>query len=310
MFLSIIIPTWRNTEAELIRCMDSIYQSTWRDFEVLVVDDGNEAAYGAMLDELVRRYPITVIHAPHGGVSAARNLGVTRAHGEYVLFVDADDVVTRQFWRDVEGIAKQGMVADIIYGRVHSIEKAPFQDGLQEGLVLREWKEKEIPRLYQYLFAQRGGSDFRGEDGHLFRGPVARMVLREKAARCPFDTALVWGEDIIWNLDLLLTNPKVMTTEHVWYRVFGNPESATRDYKPDLIEQYRNTLSALNRHNKSYTRKEYGVVLFESLADIGRRYFLSPKNPLSWFQKVKEFNEMAKSAPFNGVLEFDVKMGG
>ena len=310
MFLSIIIPTWRNTEVELRRCLDSLYVTSLP-FEVLLVDDGNEAAYGEMLDRLAKeRERLTVLHAPHAGVSAARNLGVSRARGDYVLFVDADDMVTRQFWKDAEEICRRGISFDIIYGRVHSIEKKPFADDLHEGLALREWEKDEVPRLYQYLFAQRGGRDFRGEDGHLFRGPVARMVRREVASRCPFDTVLVWGEDIIWNLDLLLTSPKVATTEHTWYRVWGNPESATRDYKPDLVEQYRNTLSALNRYNRSYTKKDYGVVLFEALADIGKRYFLSPRNPLPWFQKVKEFNQVARSEPFCKVLESDVKMGG
>ena len=55
---------------------------------------------------------------------------------------------------------------------------------------------------------------------------------------------------------------------------------------------------------------DYHQRLFEALGEIGRTYFLAPQNPLSWREKVKEFNKMSYSYPFNGLLENDAKMGG
>lgn len=309
MFLSIIIPTWRNTEAELIRCMDSIYQSTWRDFEVLVVDDGNEAAYGAMLDELTRRYPITVIHAPHGGVSAARNLAVTHARGDYVLFVDADDVVTRQFWRDTEGIRAQGMDFDIIYGMVSDKKEVPLSEAVRDGFDGWQLDEKERRELYGHMFALRRRR-YHVEGGRVRRGPWARLIRRDFLKKFPFDTSLSIGEDAVWNLAMLKADPAGWVMTHVWYYVIGNPDSATRGYRKDRIERVATTLFRMQDYVTSDTVQDYQASIFESLGDIGRLYFLSPKNPQPWFQKVKEFNQMAKSAPFNKVLEFDVKMGG
>ena len=66
MFLSVIIPTYRNTKEEIERCLGSIYQSDWHDFEVLLVDDGNTAEYAAYLDTLSARFAgLCILHLPH-----------------------------------------------------------------------------------------------------------------------------------------------------------------------------------------------------------------------------------------------------
>lgn len=311
MFLSIIIPTWRNTEAEIRRCLDSIDQSAWRDFEVLLVDDGNEAAYATMLDGLAETYPmLRVFHVPHGGVSAARNFGVEKAVGEYILFVDADDIVTKQFWHDVAEIAEKGCEADVIYGRRNSLKNKDFADDVSGDFSVQNLDESEMKRIYRYFFTQRGEADLSNSKGHLSRGPWARLLRRDFIKEIFFDVSISGGEDFIWNLELISRHPQAVMTSHVWYWVLGNPESATRGYKVDLPDQYRALLRVLRRYNREDTEQEYCAVVFESLADIAKRYYLSPKNSLSWSQKVRAFNQMAKTEPFNVLLESDWKMGG
>ena len=80
----------------MIRCLDSVYDTAYQDFEVLIIDDGSEVSYQVELDQLETRYErLMVLHKTHAGVSAARNFGVQKAQGDYILFVDADDVVTK-----------------------------------------------------------------------------------------------------------------------------------------------------------------------------------------------------------------------
>ncbi len=310
MFLSIIIPTWRNTEAELIRCMDSIYQSTWRDFEVLVVDDGNEAAYGAMLDDLAVRYPITVIHASHGGVSTARNLAVKKAQGEFVLFVDVDDVVTGQFWRDVVKIKEKNPSFDIIYGLAASKdERAPFPSKVCEDFVATPLDEKARWALYRHTYAP-WKKLYAVENGSVRPGPWARLVRRNFLLQFPFNTRIALGEDVIWNLDILRAEPKVCVMWHVWYYTIGNPNSATRGYRENVVEQYRTYLRTLKKYILKDDKEAYLIQIFYTLKQIADKYYLSEKNSLSWRQKTKEFNCLLKSSPFNEVLEPDVKTEG
>ena len=93
--LSVIVPIY-NAAAFLPRCLESLIGLTYRDLEIICVDDGSTDASGTILDEFAARDSrIKVIHQKNAGVSAARNAGLDAATGEYVTFVDADDWVER-----------------------------------------------------------------------------------------------------------------------------------------------------------------------------------------------------------------------
>ena len=89
--ISIIVPVYK-AEAYLSKCLDSIIQQTYRDFEVILVDDGSPDNCGHICDQYAEQdMRIRVIHKSNGGVSEARNAGIREARGEYITFVDSDD---------------------------------------------------------------------------------------------------------------------------------------------------------------------------------------------------------------------------
>ena len=89
--ISVIVPVY-NVERYLRRCVDSILHQTYRNFEVLLVDDGSTDASGAICDEYAAQEErVTAVHQKNGGLSAARNAGLERAQGTYLCFVDSDD---------------------------------------------------------------------------------------------------------------------------------------------------------------------------------------------------------------------------
>lgn len=93
---SIIVPVYR-VEAFLAECVESILSQTFSDFELLLVDDGSPDGCPAMCDAYARRDPrVRVVHTQNGGVSRARNIGLDRACGQYVMFVDSDDTILPQ----------------------------------------------------------------------------------------------------------------------------------------------------------------------------------------------------------------------
>lgn len=89
--ISIIVPVY-NVEKYLKRCVDSIVNQTYRDLEIILVDDGSTDNSGLFCDDLKRMDSrIKVIHKENGGLSSARNAGLSVALGEYIAFVDSDD---------------------------------------------------------------------------------------------------------------------------------------------------------------------------------------------------------------------------
>lgn len=89
-----IIPVY-NVEAYLSRCMDSVLTQTYREIEVLLIDDGSKDGSGVICDRYAQRDGrVRVWHIPNQGPSAARNLGIENVQGEYLLFVDSDDMIS------------------------------------------------------------------------------------------------------------------------------------------------------------------------------------------------------------------------
>ena len=89
--ISIIIPVY-NTADKLCRCLDSILEQDYKDFECVMVDDGSSDGSGNILDGYAQRDDrFIAIHKENGGVSSARNKGLEIARGEWLVFVDSDD---------------------------------------------------------------------------------------------------------------------------------------------------------------------------------------------------------------------------
>ncbi len=110
--LSIIIPVF-NAEQFLRKCLESIVSQTCQDFECILIDDGSSDSSMSICNEYAERYGnIVVIHQNNKGVSAARNVGLSVAQGEFVTFVDADDYIESMY---VEFLLQERVFADLTF---------------------------------------------------------------------------------------------------------------------------------------------------------------------------------------------------
>lgn len=93
MFFSIIVPVY-NVKNYLRECVDSVLVQTFKDFELILVDDGSNDGSDKICDEyVINDKRVKVFHTPNRGQSSARNIGVENASGEYLLFLDSDDFI-------------------------------------------------------------------------------------------------------------------------------------------------------------------------------------------------------------------------
>ncbi len=107
MKISFIVPVYK-VELYLRECVESIIGQTFKDFEIILVDDGSPDLCPDLCDQLATEDErIKVFHKPNGGLSDARNYGLLQAQGEYVIFVDSDD-----FWRQKDDLQKIVEVLD------------------------------------------------------------------------------------------------------------------------------------------------------------------------------------------------------
>lgn len=91
--VSVIIPMY-NAQNDILRCLTSVLNQTYKNLEVIVVNDGSKDNSVNLVNEFIRQHPkfeLKLINKPNGGVSSARNLGIKSATGKYIALLDADD---------------------------------------------------------------------------------------------------------------------------------------------------------------------------------------------------------------------------
>lgn len=112
--ISIIVPIY-NVEEFLPRCIESILNQTFTDFELILVDDGSPDNSGAICDEYSQKdNRIRTIHKVNEGVSKARNYGLKTCCGKYVTFVDSDDFVEKNWLKDIHTVIKECEDVEIV----------------------------------------------------------------------------------------------------------------------------------------------------------------------------------------------------
>lgn len=122
ILISAIIPIY-NAEEHLIKCVESIRKQTYKNFEIILVDDGsidNSAAICKDLKRLDKR--ITFIRKKNQGVSSARNLGIDLAKGEYLVFIDADDTIVSIYFEELIKVIQVANF-DLVFSGYHRVKK-------------------------------------------------------------------------------------------------------------------------------------------------------------------------------------------
>ena len=105
--VSVIVPVY-NVEKYLKQCLDSIVDQTLEDLEIVLVDDGSVDSSGTICDEYAKKDSrIEVIHKANGGLSDARNVGISKAKGRYIGFVDSDDYIKEDMYEILLNLIKK-----------------------------------------------------------------------------------------------------------------------------------------------------------------------------------------------------------
>lgn len=105
--ISIIVPVY-NVEDYLKECLNSIINQIYKNLEILLIDDGSSDKSGEICDEFAKNDSrIKVFHKQNGGQSSARNLGLDKSKGDFISFVDSDDVLGENFIQKLYDMASK-----------------------------------------------------------------------------------------------------------------------------------------------------------------------------------------------------------
>lgn len=274
--VSIIVPAY-NAEKTISRCVESILNQTYPDFELLVMDDGSRDETPAILDRYAAQDArIRVVHKENSGVSDTRNRALALSQGEYIQFLDADDWVTpdatRLFVRAMEEYENCDMVIADFY-RV--IDKRMSQKGDidEERLITRE-------EYAQYML--HNPADF--YYGVLWNKFFRRSIIAENGME--MDVNLSWAEDFIFNMEYVLhTNMIYVLKVPVYYYVKtegslvtqgGMSIAKTVQMKLNVIEYYSKFYKSIYTPGDYYLRSP---AIYAFLLNFAKDGAVNPVSP-------------------------------
>lgn len=228
--LTVVIPVY-NVEKYLDRCLKSILIQEWKNYDIILVDDGSTDRSPQICDDYVKAYDfISVIHKENGGLSEARNTGLSQAKGEYIYFPDSDDWLEPDtFIALAEALESQKF--DII-----SFNRE-FVKG-EEDVIISDLVETQV---------------FNGKDAfvhmlkHSYITGFANDKIYRKSLFVDHDILFPKGkyyEDLGTNYKLFLSAKKVYATNQKYYHyLIDNPDSITQSWNEkkfrDMFEFYK-----------------------------------------------------------------------
>ena len=186
--ISIIVPVYK-VEKYLEKCVKSIIDQTYKNLEIILVDDGSPDNCGKLCDEFAALdNRIKVYHKENGGLSDARNYGVEKATGKYIGFVDSDDYIHEEMYEKLYiAIKKTGtLVAECGMTRVYKNKIRPYYKGEDYFLIL---DKKEY--LKEYL-----------ENKRLYGSAWCKLINANLAKKIKFPIGKIY-EDAFYTLELL-----------------------------------------------------------------------------------------------------------
>ena len=300
--VSIIVPVY-NVEKYLRECLDSIVKQTYKNIEVILVDDGSTDGSPEICDEYAEMDErISVFHIPNGGVSNARNLGIDKAKGEYIMFVDADDIIMPYVVERGVALAVETN-ADIVYGLVQVFEKS-----IRKSEKIEEKKliivGEEIRKLATHMFDLHDNT-FKTELGYVNRGPCARLVSSEIIQGVRFNSELALGEDSIWNLNLLNKYPKCVVDYNLWYCYRMVAESASHKYRENAKRDFSALMFNYIRFTKQFhAQKHCFNKAWESIGEICTKYYLNSQYGHSFVYANYDQYQYLQEYPWNKIFCF------
>lgn len=215
--VSIIVPVY-NAENFLEKCVSSVLNQSYKDFELVLVDDGSADSSSVICKNFAKNDSrIVFIHQDNSGVSAARNSGLKAAKGEFIAFVDSDDYVEKDWLKLlVDEITASN--ADVAVCGI-KLENGERNISCAENIV---WKKDNLTAALQ-------------ERGLLY--PVFNKLYRRELISAGFKVGMKFGEDLLFNLEYFQNINKIaVVSRALYFYRKDNPMSATSNFRADKFK--------------------------------------------------------------------------
>ncbi len=294
MDLSVIVPVY-NTEIKILeQCIKSIMKLKNINYELLLIDDGSESENSIEYENLIKNFNlknIKYIYKENSGVSSARNLGVEKANGRFVMFVDSDDtIIADNLNNNILNINANVLIFNMV---LHSRNKKAIRKEFEN----KKGYIDKISIFKEYI------------KRNAFHGPCSKLYDRDFIERnnIKFEKKIIQGEDALFNLNILNHNPVVYYTDIELYNYFYDYKNTDKRWEnnpfkmtDNLKTLYTNEVEVskkINEEQKNYVyliKEKYLNEIFRACMIILHSKVLSDDKKLKVILKLKDFLQQLK----------------
>lgn len=232
--VSIIVPVY-NVEKYIDICIQSILKQTYKELQILLIDDGSLDMSGKICDEYAKKDPrINIVHKENEGVSVARNVGIEQAIGKYICFVDSDDYVTEMYVAELVSAIESSDAEMAMCGHYRLQNGKYIPQGFKSRIL-----SKEDEQFYWYMCI-----DLKGR--FLWNKIYLTELIKEKGIF--FEKGIHPGEDTLFNLKYSFSVKKVKILDMPLYIYVDSDSSVMkRDLSKSCFENYKRQIEPHKR---------------------------------------------------------------
>lgn len=236
--ISVIVPVYK-TEQYLKRCVDSIINQTYPNLEIILVDDGSPDKCPEICDRFAETDKrIKVIHTQNAGVSAARNVGLDAATGEYLAFVDSDDYIDSTMYEEMMTLAQKSS-CDLIM--CDCVKEFPDHTELYtHDIRVGYYSKQELKTEYYPHLLMMENVEYPATISNwlfLFKKELLKENSEKEEIR--YISGIRFSEDLLFGAQLMRNAESFFYMKgKALYHYFINPSSATHIYAPDKWDNY------------------------------------------------------------------------
>lgn len=295
--ISVIVPIYK-AEPYLAQCLFSIAHQTYQNIEIILIDDGSPDRCGYICEQYaLRDQRFRVLHQPNQGVSAARNKAMECACGDWLTFVDADDWLEANMLKQLQSSSCLQSGTDVVIGNTYK-NYISAQTKLMPGSGTFVVHNRNV-----MLAAVLSGS---GMDGADMRGPCGKLYYHQliKENNIRFSDSLSYGEDMIFNLQVMNYAHKIIVDKSAYYHYRMNMESACRSFSPNTIERTDKLIQQCNaiigNNQELHLPNQSGIVRL-IMADCDC-YFFHPNNLAPLKNRLAQLKKFLSCEPYATAL--------
>ena len=290
--VSFIIPAF-NAETTISDCINNILKIKNVTYEIIVVNDGSTDNTAKCVEKF-QEEKVKLYNVKNGGVSSARNYGMQKAIGEYIVFVDADDKILAENFEKIISLLDQ--TAEVImfsyiqrYGQKENFFSVPDING----------ERNNTNRCNQLIECMLDIPVYHKKENHYMAARVWQYLFKKEylvTLKCQFDTRLPFAEDLCFCIDVLWGKPKLQLIPVYAYEYQVNMGSASRKYRVN----YWNELQLVYNHLEKRLGREIPNLFLGYGKKAVEHYCIYEKN-------TKKRNENVKKVVSNNRIKEAVK---